>query len=195
MHHSISPFDCHFIYLSSIAILFHFSPNLCSLYCTAGTSVSHLRWNALFITEWSESSGYLRWGDRNGIFIYPNLQQVRLLSSEPCPECKSVKLPRSELSALWQYTAKHKLGDLSCHDGTNTPYRPAPVTKYDSFLCSNNPRRIDSNEVSGKRVWLFEETPLVNATTQSLFHQPLFKFPRNHLYCSIADLWKKEMMP
>jgi hypothetical protein len=84
---------------------------------------------------------------------------VRLLSSEPCPECKSVKLPRSELSALWQYTAKHKLGDLSCHDGTNTPYRPAPVTKYNSFICSNNPRRIDSNEVSGKRMRLFEETP------------------------------------
>jgi hypothetical protein len=76
---------------------------------------------------------------------------------------KALKLPRSELSAMWQCTAKHKVGDLNCHAGNNTPYRPALVMKYNSFLCSNNDgRRINSNEVSGgKQVQLFEETPTI----------------------------------
>jgi hypothetical protein len=49
---------------------------------------------------------------------------------------KAMKLPRSELSAMWQCSALHKLGDLNCHDSHNTPYRPGPVNKYNSFLSS-----------------------------------------------------------
>jgi len=108
----------------------------------------------------------LLWSEVNRVVTCLEATEMGFSFIQTCSKCdyylqnralnaKALKLPRSELSAMWQCTGctgKHKLGDLSCHDGTNTSYRPAPVTKYDSFLCSNNPRRIDSNEVSGKRV-------------------------------------------
>jgi len=88
---------------------------------------------------------------------------------------KALKLPRSELSAMWQCTAKHKVGDLNCHDGNNTPYQPAPVMKYNSFLCSLT---MMQEELILLKLVVVSECDylrrhlLLNAVNESLFHQP-----------------------
>jgi hypothetical protein len=69
---------------------------------------------------------------------------------------KALKLPRSELSSMWQCTGRHQLSELITHSGQKTPYRPAPITKQNSYICSSHDT---NNSASGKRVSLFADTP------------------------------------
>jgi hypothetical protein len=80
---------------------------------------------------------------------------------------KALKLPRSELSSMWQCTGRHQLSELITHSGQKTPYRPAPITKQNSYICSSHET---NNSASGKRVRLFADTP--QSEQQRTAHAP-----------------------
>jgi hypothetical protein len=78
---------------------------------------------------------------------------------------KSLTLPRSQLSKLWQCTSYHKVGDLFYSQCSQTPYQPIKPTKMNSFICSDHSSQSRS---ATKRVRLFEpSTPYMNVENET----------------------------
>ncbi len=69
---------------------------------------------------------------------------------------KAQTRPRSELSKMWQCTARHKVGDLYSSQSANTPYRPTNVTMLNSYICSDRSSSRSSSSSKNKRERLFQ---------------------------------------
>jgi len=63
---------------------------------------------------------------------------------------KAQTRPRSELSKMWQCTARHKVGDLYSSQSANTPYRPTNVTMLNSYICSDRSSSRSSSSLKSK---------------------------------------------
>jgi hypothetical protein len=69
---------------------------------------------------------------------------------------KALTRPHSELSLMWQCTDSHRLGDLYHHDSLKTPYRPAIVSKYNSYISCSHASNGSTSISSAKHVRLFQ---------------------------------------
>lgn len=68
---------------------------------------------------------------------------------------KALKLPRSQLSKIWQCTSLHKLGELYHSSCMGSKYRPLVPNKTNSYLCSDH----GVSKATSKRVRLFSPEP------------------------------------